>query len=90
MDTTTLTMPFFHLNGSSAERLTEGYSSAYERLNEFVNYFNEIEFHPRDYYPLGDGEWLKAFKERDQIRNKISEIRQYLEAHIDHCYDNKK
>lgn len=85
---TQLTMPLFHLNGNSVKVLTKQYENAYTKLQEFIDVFNEIEFHARDYYPLGMEAWDKANNERDQARRNINEVYKYLEAHVQYCYDN--
>ena len=85
-----LTLPLFHMNGNSVERLTEQYHNAYTKLQEFIDAFSEIEFHPRDYYPLGDGAFDKADSERCKTRMSINDVYKYLEAHIEHCYDHGK
>ena len=87
---TQLTMPLFHMNGNSVQTLTKEYQNAYSKLQEFVDAFSEIQFHPRDYYPLGDDAWQKARNERDEARRSINEVYKYLEAHIEHCYNNGK
>ena len=47
-------MPLIHMNGNSRERLTEYYEEAARALREeALQKFNEIDFHPRNYYPLG-------------------------------------
>ena len=87
---TDLTLPLFHMNGNSVERLTEQYQNAFTKLQEFVDAFGEIEFHARDYYPLGMEAWNKAEIERGAARTLINGVYRYLEAHVEHCYDNGK
>ena len=87
---TQLTLPLFHMNGNCVKTLTEQYQNAYTKLQEFIDTFGEIDFHPRDYYPLGDDAWNKARNERDEARRQINEVYKYLEAHIEHCYNNGK
>ena len=85
---TQLTLPPFHLNGNSVPALTKEYTEAYNKLREFVDTFSAIEFHPRDYYPLGDDAWNKAQTQRDEARRNINEVYKYLEAHVEHCYNH--
>ena len=87
---TKFTMPLFHMNGNSVETLTRQYYNAFTKLQEFVDTFSGVDFHPRDYYPLGDEAWENARSERDEARRKINEVYKYLEAHIEHCYDHGK
>lgn len=85
-----LTLPVFHLNGTSHQSLTKQYQIAYIKLQEFLDAFSEIEFHARDYYPLGDDAFNKADSERSKTRMSINEVYKYLTAHIEHCYDHAK
>lgn len=87
---TQLTLPLFHMNGNSAQTLTRQYYDAYNKLQEFIDTFSGIDFHARDYYPLGDEAWDKARKERDEARKQINEVYKYLGIHLEHCYNNGK
>ena len=81
-------MPLFHLNGNSVQTLSREYYNAFTKLQEFVDTFSSIQFHPRDYYPLGDETWDKAKNERDEVRRKINEVYKYVEAHFNYCCDH--
>jgi len=87
---TQLTLPLFHLNGNSVEKLTEQYQNAFTKLQEFVDAFSAIEFHARDYYPLGMEAWNKAMVERDHARTLLNGVYKYLETHVNHCYNHAK
>lgn len=83
-------MPLFHLNGTPVQTLTREYYNAFVKLQEFADTFSGIEFHARDYYPLGDEAFKKADSERSKIRMSINDVYKYLLAHIEHCYDHGK
>jgi hypothetical protein len=77
-------MPTVHLNGTSHSMLTEGYEEAHYTLGLFTKSFGSIEFNARDYYPQSPEAWPAAVDARIEINQKIKEIAQYLEAHMDH------
>jgi len=80
-------MPLIHMNGNSRERLTEYYEEAARALREeALQKFNEIDFHPRDYYPLGNEAFTQAQAERIEIYKAFQRIQDYLEKHIEHLY----
>lgn len=78
-----LALPTVHLNGTSRERLLEGYQEAYEKLVEFRDALRGIEFNARDYY-VKPGSWEKACQERDNVRESVGKVQAYLEAHLLH------
>lgn len=79
-----LTLPSIHLNGTGRKTLAEGYFAAWNRLNEAITAFNEIEFNARDYYVQSDGAWPKARTERDCAAAHLHQAHAYLEAHLIH------
>lgn len=72
-------IPLIHMNGNSKEALERQYEASNNALDEAIYKFNEIEFHPRDYYPLEDGSWDKAVEERNQVKAAFELIQDYLE-----------
>ena len=81
-----LQLPLIHLNGNSGAALGKQYFTALQALEALENDFANIEFHSRDYYPMGDEAFLKAKAQRVAIKLKFSEIREYLERHSEHCF----
>jgi hypothetical protein len=88
---TELTLPIIHLNGTGADTLEEGYGHAASTLNDLEDAFQRIEFNRRDYYVHPDPQaWDKALAERRAISQKLTEIREYINAHREHIYENRK
>jgi hypothetical protein len=76
------TVPVIHFNGSGCKNLHEQYQRAATQLEQFRDAFQAIDFHPRDYYPLGDDAFHRARLERDEIRHAIWVIQDYLDQHL--------
>jgi hypothetical protein len=83
-------LPLIHLNGNSGQKLGNQYFEALKALQQFEEAFQAIEFHLRDYYPLGDEAWLKARAQRQVQWTNIGSIRQYLDAHTGHCFESAR
>lgn len=81
------TLPVLGLNGSSPQRLGGEYLEAWRTLSYFTEKFFSIEFHSRDYMVVSPEYWEGANKQRDEIKQKITDIRKYLEVHFEHCFD---
>ena len=79
-------LPLIHLNGNSGTALSKQYWKAVQALNELEKAFSEIEFHSRDYYPLGDEAWIKARAARQVQWLNIGSLKDYLEKHYEHCF----
>ena len=88
--TAEIQLPLVHMNGTGIKTLTEDYDAAGEKLRDFIDTWGEMEFNARDYYPHGPEAWTKARDARDAINAKIREIKQYIDAHREHLYDQKK
>lgn len=71
-------IPLIHMNGNSKDKLAKQYRDAYLALDEAIYLFNQIEFHPRDYYPLEAGAWDKAVEERGEVKAAFMTIKDYL------------
>jgi len=84
---TTTPMPTVHLNGTSHKMLTEVYEEAHYILGLFTKSLHNTEFNSRDYYVQGPEAWPAAVDARMEINQKIKEISQYLEEHMDHLAD---
>ena len=87
IDNPKICFPFIHLNGNDGNKLANQYLDALNAFDVFVEKFQAIEFHSRDYYPKGDGSWPMAVKEYQSIMRKGSDIRQFLELHAAHCFE---
>jgi hypothetical protein len=83
-------LPLVHMNGTGIKTLTEDYDNAGDKLRDFVDTWERMEFNARDYYPHGPEAWTKARDARDAINAKIREIEQYIDAHREHLYDQQK
>ena len=79
-------LPIIHMNGNSGTTLGNQYWKALKALQDLEEAFGQIEFHQRDYYPLGDEAWLKARAARQLQWCNIGSIRGYLEKHSEHCF----
>ena len=82
-----IAFPVLHMNGNDPETLAHQYFNASLALEKFVEKFCEIEFHARDYYVAEPATWEKAVRQREEIKFKIQDIRQYLELHAAHCFE---
>ena len=83
-------LPIIHMNGNSGSKLGHQYFEALKALGTFRKVFQEIEFHARDYYPLGDEAWLKARAQRTAQWANIESIQTYLDAHAGHCFESAR
>ena len=85
-------MPFIHMNGSSRARLDEQYRNAVISLFAARDEFNQIDLHPRDYYPLDADPYSnlsydKALAERTKMLEAFATIQNYLEKHLAHLHE---
>lgn len=78
------TLPTIHHNGNSREQLLEQYQNTYKAACELTRLFNQIDLHPRNYYPQGAGAFRQAEREAFEQRKHIGAIKTYLEAHLIH------
>ncbi len=83
-------LPIIHMNGNDGSRLGHEYFEALKALTNFTNAFYKIDFHARDYYPLGDEAWLKARAQREAQKANIESLRDYLDAHAGHCFESAR
>jgi hypothetical protein len=82
--------PLIHMNGNSGKTLGNEYFDALRAFQAFSEKFFAVEFHKRDYYPLGDAAWDLAVKQRDEIKKKMSDIQHYIDAHAGHCFESAR
>ena len=85
-----MTLPLIHMSGNSPQQLGLQYFEALKALQAFEDAFQEIDFHSRDYYPLGDEAWLKARAQRQVQWTNIGSLRRYLDAHAGHCFESAR
>ena len=78
---TPIVLPLIHPNGNDGETLCSQYAKAYRYLAATRRAFNKIEFHPRDYYPLGQDAIAVSSKGRAAIHAAFDMIEAYLEEH---------
>jgi hypothetical protein len=90
LDNPSVQLPTFHMNGNSPQKLGHQYFEALKALQAFEDAFQEIEFHARDYYPLGDEAWLKARAQRQVQWTNIGSLRRYLDVHSGHCFESAR
>ena len=70
--------PTIHLNGTSPERLFEGYHAAYHAVNVAIEALANVEFHSRDYYPQDNKAFELARAQRVEQFTKLREVRDEL------------
>ena len=87
LDNPSVCFPFIHMNGNSGDALGRQYFDALRALECFSERFFAVEFHQRDYYPKGDESWNLAVAQRDEVKQKIKDIRKHLELHAAHCFE---
>jgi hypothetical protein len=83
-------LPCIHSNGNSGSVLGHQYFESLKALGDFKKLFYEIEFHARDYYPLGNEAWLKARAQREVQKANIEALQTYLDAHSGHCFESAR
>jgi hypothetical protein len=87
LDNPSVCFPFIHLNGNDGKKLGQQYFDTLLAIDQLFEKFFKIEFHKRDYYPKGEQAWDMAVSQREEIKQKINEIRNYLELHAAHCFE---
>jgi hypothetical protein len=79
--------PTIHLNGTSPERLFEGYHKAFLAVNAAIDALADIEFHARDYYPQDDKVFGLARAQRVERFTQLREIRDELGAVAEYVHE---
>jgi len=82
--TKTTVFPVIHSNGNSAESLQTEYLEAYRMGLEFKESFYKIDFHMRNYYPLGEKLMIDASESRQEVIKQINNVQDYLLEHLKH------
>ncbi|MCP3682050.1 MAG: hypothetical protein GY861_05105 [bacterium] len=77
------TMPVIHMNGSGEDSLRRQYNDLFEAVSEAqVKLLYDVDFHERDYYPLGELVWSEANLEREEIKQAMNKVYQYARQHM--------
>tara|TARA_R110001592_G_scaffold31455_1_gene110842 strand:+ start:1353 stop:1652 length:300 start_codon:yes stop_codon:yes gene_type:complete len=76
------TLPLIHLNGSGEKALLRQYKDLFEAVSKAQEAFEVVEFHSRDYYPLGDVQWEKARDERIHVLEQLQLVYKYSSDHL--------
>lgn len=76
-------MPCIHMNGSGETSLRRQYNELFEAVSEtHIKLLFDTDFHQRDYYPLGDEAWDKAYQEREEVKKAMDTVYQYAKQHM--------
>lgn len=78
--------PVIHMNGTSAETLSNQYDAAYESLMIALERLNETAPHQRDYYMLGEEEWQAAMDAHIARMQAIRQVMQELSELASYCW----
>lgn len=79
--------PIIHNNGTGRQMLQTDYDAAAEKLREFTEAFQGIEFNARDYYVKGPDAFTQAQEERREMFSHIRALDCYLTAIREHLYE---
>lgn len=76
-------MPCIHMNGSGEHSLRKQYDELFEAVSEArIKLLCDTDFHQRDYYPLGEEAWDKAYSEREEIKEAMNKVYKYAKQHM--------
>jgi hypothetical protein len=78
----TITPPTIHLNGTSAKDLWVGYEAAYDAVRAAQEALGKIEFNARDYYVQDADAFTKARDHRNEQRQALAQVEEYLLQHL--------
>jgi hypothetical protein len=77
-------LPTVHMNGTGKQSLLSDYEKVADRLDELLEAFQSMHFHPRDYYVGGDEAFRKAMNERSTHAIALNQFHAYIMAHLVH------
>ena len=77
-----LTFPVIHMNGSDEESLRRRYNDLFCAVSNAQAKLLDVDFHQRDYYPLGEEAWQKAYSERIEVCEAMNKVYQYAASHM--------
>ena len=76
-------MPCVHMNGSDENSLRRQYNDLFCAVSDAqVKLLHDIDFHKRDYYPLGELVWSEANLEREEVKEAMNTVYQYARQHM--------
>jgi len=81
------TFPLIHTNGNNGQTLLEEYQNTLDAVLNLREKMSKIEFHPRDYYPLGMDAYDNAKEKRTEMIKMINDLEEYITAHTINIYD---
>lgn len=70
----TLTFPTVHLNGTSAEDLTEDYRAAYSAVSSAIEALQQSAPNARDYYVQGSDAYPRARAEHERRLHALADV----------------
>jgi hypothetical protein len=77
-------LPVINMNGNSARALAEQYMDMYNKVDDIIHALSQVEFHPRDYYPVS-GLWPKALDQRKEKFKHLIQLRDEMRDIALHC-----
>jgi hypothetical protein len=77
-----LTFPVIHTNGSDEESLRRQYNKLFCAVSDAQAKLLDVDFHQRDYYPLGEAAWQNADSERIEVCEAINKVYRYARSHM--------
>jgi hypothetical protein len=77
-----ITPPTIHLNGTSAKDLWAGYEAAYDAVRAAQEALGKIEFNARDYYVQDADAFTNARDHRNEQRQALAQVEEYLLQHL--------
>lgn len=77
-----ITAPTVHLNGTSHKDLYAGYEAAYHAVRAAQEAIGNIEFNARDYYVQDSDAFTKARDHRNEQRQALAQVEDYLLQHL--------
>jgi len=86
----TIISPTIHLNGTSAKDLWVGYEAAYDAVRAAQEALGKIEFNARDYYVQDADAFTKARDHRNEQRQALAQVEEYLIQHLLSLQSQKK
>ena len=76
-------MPCIHMGGSDENSLRRQYNDLFCAVSDAqVKLLHDIDFHKRDYYPLGELVWSEANLEREEVKEAMNTVYQYARQHM--------
>ena len=77
-------LPTVHMNGTGKQTLLSDYEKVADSLEDLLKAFENMNFHPRDYYVDGEDAFSKAMKERGSHAIALNKFSLYVNTHLSH------